>query len=118
MNQKTFNEAIIAIIIIGFIIVIAQNRMILNAVTPQETPLTKLMALPEMQQFKDYQASITYLTLEQVQQLAEEQPEIYSNINKAIYIAELTGEKTITILYDYENNAILNMFEMINAELG
>ncbi len=118
MNQKIFNELTIAILVIGFVIVIAQNQIIINQSAPEETPLTKLMTLPEMQEFKDYQSTIEYLTFDQIQSLAEQYPDVYGGITKAIYQIELVGDKDIVVLYDYEMNKILNMFEVMKAEVG
>ncbi|MDD5416731.1 MAG: hypothetical protein PHU12_02020 [Candidatus Aenigmarchaeota archaeon] len=118
MNPKTFNETMIAILLIGFAIVIFQNQMILNAIAPQETPLMKLMSLPEMQEFQNYQASIEYLAIEDIQNLAEQYPNIYGDITSPIYRVELYGDKQILVLYDYAQNKILGMFEMMSAELG
>ena len=119
MNQKTFNEFIIAILIIGFAVIIIQNQMIMNKLTPaEETPLDKLMELPEMQEFRNYQGTIEYLTLEKLELLAQEYPEIYGKITKPIYSIQLLGEKNIIVLYDYAENKIIYMFELLNAEVG
>ncbi|MBU3896372.1 MAG: hypothetical protein KJ697_00340 [Nanoarchaeota archaeon] len=113
MNQKIINQAMIAIIVIGFIIVIAQNQMIINKLYT-ETPLDRLMALEEMQEFKQgYDVSMEYLTIGQVTELAAQYPEVYSNINKGIYRAQIQGEKNYLVLYDDSEGKILKSFELV-----
>jgi hypothetical protein len=105
------------VILIGFAVIIVQNQIILNNLTA-ENPIDKLMTLPEMQEFKGYQGSAEYLTLQQVEQLAQQYPDVYGNITQAIYRVQLTGEKNILVLYDYAQNKIIRTFEMLNAEMS
>lgn len=120
MRKEYFHEIIIAIMIIGFAIIIYQNQIILNSMIPQaseETVIDRLMILPEMQEFNDYEGHIEYLTYEQVLELAEEYPDIYGGIDTDIYRIQLVGEKNIIVLYDDTRGEIINMFELMTAEV-
>ena len=124
MKKQWFHELIIVILVIGFAITIIQNQMILNPsepvqeLTDEQAVAQRLMSLPEMQEFQGYEGAMEYLTAEQVQQLAEEFPDIYGGINKDIYRVQLVGEKNIIVLYDDYTQTIINMFELMSAEVG
>jgi len=118
MKKEMFHEIIIIIMIIGFSIVIYQNQMILNQATPEESVIDRLMSLPEMQEFSDYEGYIEYLSAEEVVSLGEQYPDIYGGIGRAIYRVELKGEKNIIVLYDDAKMEIINMFELMAAEVG
>lgn len=121
MKKNWFHEAIIVIMIVGFAIVIYQNQMILTQLTSaesEETVIDRLMSLPEMQEFSDYEGYIEYLSADQISDLADEYPEIYGGIDRAIYRIELKGQKNIIVLYDDAKMEIINMFELMTAEVG
>jgi hypothetical protein len=118
MNPKTINQITIAIITIGFIIVIAQNQMIINKLYA-ETALDRLMKLPEMQAYKTgYDISMEYLTIAQVTTLAQQTPEVYGNITKGIYRAQVLGEKSYLVLYDDATNKIIKSFELLTVDVS
>ena len=117
MNPKTFNELMIAVIVIGFAIVIIQNQIIINKLYT-ETPLDRLMKLPEMQAYRNYTGTVDFLSLSQVAQLAKQYPSVYGNITTSVYRVQLYGDKNLFVLYDDSENKIVRMFEMMTAEMN
>lgn len=124
MKKESYYKIVITALSIALAIVIFQNQIMIsklnknNIQLSDEQIINNLKQFPEIKPYENYQRNITLLTENDLKELKQRQPAIYSNIQSGTYRVIFTSnENGLLVLYDANQNKILKMFEIRNMVL-
>ena len=115
-RQKNFQTILFLVIIALFAIFFFATK---KPISIESEILEKVKNSPEVQDYKNYPANVTFLTKDKLTQLAKDYPIIYGNITIDVYeIRFLSDSKGLLVLYDANQNKIIRVFEIIGVKIG
>lgn len=110
-----FQKATFIIITFSFVIFFFVAK---KPVSVESQILEKVKKFPEVQNYKNYPANVTFLTKGEVKELAKNYPVIYGNITRDVYeIRFFSDSRSLLVLYDIEENIIIRAFEIMGIRI-
>ncbi|MDI6798531.1 MAG: hypothetical protein QMD12_00830 [Candidatus Aenigmarchaeota archaeon] len=118
-GKKKFNRTMKIMALSAVVVFLLLFYFGLRAGSIEERIVEKVKKFPEVQEYKDYPANITFLPRGKLTELAKNYPVIYGNITGDVYeIKFLSDGKGLLVLYDEKENKIIRVFEIVEVKIG